>query len=145
MEGKYKIMKRDISQFSRNPYDVLIVGGGINGAAIAHLAALNGLKVALLEKGDFASGTSSKSTKLMHGGLRYLENFEFDLVQESLKERTIQLKTLPHLIRPLKFIIPVYQSDRRPLWMVKTGVWLYDLLSGKYVIEKHRSLTGAEI
>lgn len=138
-------MTRNIPRFSQTQYDVLIVGGGINGAAIAHLAALNGLKVALLEKGDFASGTSSKSTKLMHGGLRYLENFEFDLVQESLKERTIQLKSIPHLVKLLPFVIPVYKNDRRPLWMMKLGVWLYDFLSGKYVIEKHKSLTRDEI
>jgi len=138
-------MQRDIQKFTQKAYDVLIVGGGINGAAIAHMAALNGLKVALLEKGDFASGTSSKSTKLIHGGLRYLEHLELDLVRESLRERALQLKSAPHLVHPLKFIIPVYDSDKRPLWMMKFGVWLYDALSGKYVVEKHRSLSVEEI
>lgn len=133
-------MKRDIQKLTQEHYDVLVIGGGINGAGIAHMAALNGLKTALLEKNDFASGTSSKSTKLIHGGLRYLENFEFGLVRESLKERAIQLKNAPHLVHPLNFIIPVYKTDRRPLWIMKLGVWIYDFLSGKYIIEKNRVL-----
>src|SRR3990167_4012514 len=90
-------MIRDIERFKRTTYDILVIGGGINGAAIAHLAAKRGMKVALLEKGDFASGTSSKSTKLIHGGIRYLENLEFGLVRESLHERYSQLKSAPHL------------------------------------------------
>lgn len=138
-------MIRDISQFTKSEYDVLVIGGGINGAAIAHMAALNGMKVALLEKGDFASGTSSKSTKLVHGGLRYLENFELGLVRESLRERHVQLEWAPHLVHPLRFVVPVYEKDKRPLWMMKLGVWLYDFLSGKYVIEKHQSLTADEV
>jgi len=138
-------MKRDIKKFTQKQYDVLVIGGGINGPAIAHTAALNGLKAALLEKGDFASGTSSKSTKLIHGGLRYLENFEFGLVRESLKERFVQLNSAPHLVRPLKFVIPVYKTDKRPLWLVRAGVWLYDFLSGKYMIEKHQLLNAEEL
>lgn len=138
-------MQRDIKKLSQKPYDVLIVGGGINGAAIAHMAAMNGLKTALLEKGDFASGTSSKSTKLIHGGLRYLENLEFGLVRESLRERSVQLKSSPHLVRPLRFIIPVYDSDQRPLWLMKFGVKIYDILSGRHIIEKHRVLDVEEI
>ncbi len=136
---------RDLSKFTHGQYDVLVIGGGINGAAIAHLAALNGLKTALLEKGDFASGTSSKSTKLIHGGLRYLENLEFGLVREALKERSIQLRAAPHLVKPLAFIIPVYQNDKRPLGLMRMGVSLYDALSGRYLIEPHRSLTPAEV
>ena len=138
-------MKRDLLQFTRQRYDVLVVGGGINGAAVAHLAVLNGLKTALLEKGDFAGGTSGKSTKLIHGGLRYLENFEFGLVRESLRERHVQLHSAPHLVHPLRFVIPVYKTDTRPFWMMKLGVWLYDFLSGKYVLEKHRALTAEEV
>ena len=131
---------------SINPnYDALIIGGGINGAAIANIAASCGLKVLLVEKGDFAGGTSSKSTKLIHGGLRYLENFEFDLVREALKERAIQLKNVPHLVKPIEFIIPVYRSGPRPFWMIKLGVFLYDVLSGKYLISKHRILNSTEI
>ena len=134
-------MIRDISRLSKSKFDLIVVGGGINGAAIAHLAAACGATVALLEKNDFASGTSSKSTKLLHGGIRYLENFEFDLVHESLKERFIQWQAAPYLVKPLPFVIPVYKNDARPLWMMKLGVWLYDLLSGKYRIGHHRFLS----
>ena len=132
-------------KFSDHPYDLLVVGGGINGAAVANVACGEGLRVALVEKGDFAGGTSSKSTKLIHGGLRYLEHFEFDLVKESLKERYIQLKNAPHLVRPLEFIIPVYQGDKRPLWMMRLGVWMYDLFCGKYLIQKHRGLRAKDV
>ncbi len=127
-------MIRDIPRFSKNQYDVLIIGGGINGAALAYQASFVGAKVALLEKNDFASGTSSKSTKLLHGGIRYLENLEFDLVAESLKERYIQYKNAPHLVKLLSFVIPVYKKDPRPLWIMKLGVWLYDVLSGPYSV-----------
>jgi len=138
-------MHCDISQFQNTTFDLLIVGGGINGAAIANLAAQRGLKVTLLEKGDFASGTSSKSTKLLHGGIRYLENFEFDLVHESLHERFIQFKSVPHLAKPIRFIIPVYHGDKRPLWMMKLAVFLYDSLAGCYRIGKHQSLSREEL
>ncbi len=124
---------------------MLAIGGGINGAAIAHMAALNGLKVALLEKGDFACGTSSKSTKLIHGGLRYLEHLEFGLVREALQERCLLLRDDPHLVKPLSFVIPVYKSDRRSLGLVRLGVWFYDFLSGDYTIQRHRSLSAQDI
>ncbi len=136
---------RDISKLQKGRFDVLIIGGGINGAAIANMAAEAGLRTALIEKNDFASGTSSKSTKLVHGGLRYLENFEFDLVRESLRERFIQLINVPHLVKPLEFIIPVYKTSPRPFWMIKLGVKLYDFLSGKYLIHPHRVLTIQEV
>lgn len=138
-------MIRDISRLTKNKFDLIVVGGGINGAAVAHLAALGGASVALLEKGDFAGGTSGRSTKLLHGGIRYLEHFEFDLVHESLKERFIQWQAVPYLVKPLPFVIPVYKNDARPLWMMQLGVWIYDLLSGKYRIEHHRFLSVADI
>ncbi len=139
-------MIRDTARFHKNhQYDVLIIGGGINGAAIAYLASVTGAKVALLEKDDFASGASSKSTKLLHGGIRYLENFEFDLVAESLKERFIQYKNAPHLVKILTFIIPVYKKDHRPLWMMKLGVWLYDFLSGNYSMGEHQYINPAQL
>ncbi len=138
-------MPRDIAKFTYGTYDVIIVGGGINGAAIAHMAAVNGLKVALLEKNDFASGTSSKSTKLIHGGLRYLETFDFDLVREALRERFFLLRDAPHLVKPLSFIVPVYQGDRKPLWMMRLGVWLYDRLAGQYKIGQHRFVPRDEL
>ena len=132
-------------KFPDHENDLLVIGGGINGAAVALMAAGMGKKVALVEKGDFASGTSSKSTKLIHGGLRYLENLDFGLVKEALKERFIQLKNVAHLVNPLQFIIPVYRDDPRPLWLVKCGVWLYDFLSGPYAIQKHRVLSADEV
>ena len=138
-------MIRDTSRLTNNKFNLLVIGGGINGAAIANLAAACGASVALIEKGDFAGGTSSKSTKLLHGGIRYLENFELDLVHESLKERFIQWQAAPHLVRPMPFVIPVYKNDARPLWMMKLGVWLYDLLSGKYRISPHRFLSVNDI
>ena len=143
---------RNISQFTHGTYDVLVIGGGINGAAIAHMAALNGLKTALLEKNDFASGTSGKSTKLIHGGLRYLETFDLDLVREALRERFFLLRDAPHLVKPLSFIVPVYQGDRKPLWMMRLGVWLYARLAclsgrqaGKYTIGKPRFIPREEL
>ena len=138
-------MIRDIERFKRTTYDILVIGGGINGAAIAHLAARRGMKVALLEKGDFASGTSSKSTKLIHGGIRYLENLEVDLVYESLRERHIQLTVAPHLVKPLPFVIPVYEGDKRPLWMMQLGVFFYDLLAGRYRVKLRKNLTREEV
>ncbi len=138
-------MQRDIARLEKGEYDLIVVGGGINGVAIANIASDCGLKVALLEKGDFAGGTSSKSTKLIHGGIRYLEHLEFDLVRESLKERFIQFKNVPHLVKPLLFIIPVYKNDKRPLWMMKFGVWLYDFLSGPYKIGRRRYLLMEEL
>jgi glycerol-3-phosphate dehydrogenase len=138
-------MNRPVKELQNTLYDVLIVGGGINGAALANLAAFNGLKAALLEKGDFGSGTSSKSSKLLHGGLRYLENFEFGLVKEALRERAIQLRSAPRFARPLGFIVPVYKDSPRPLWMVKLGIKIYDWLSGKFLIRPCRALTAAEI
>ncbi|MFH0985973.1 MAG: glycerol-3-phosphate dehydrogenase/oxidase [Candidatus Omnitrophota bacterium] len=138
-------MNRDVERFQKTTYDLLVIGGGINGAAIAHLAAQRGMKVALLEKGDFASGTSSKSTKLIHGGIRYLENLEVDLVYESLHERHIQLMAAPHLVKPLPFVIPVYEGDKRPLWMMQLGVFLYDILAGRYRIKPRKNLTREEV
>ena len=138
-------MIRDLGRFKNNVYDLLVIGGGINGAAIAYRAALAGAKVALLEKNDFASGTSSKSSKLLHGGIRYLENFEFDLVQEALKERFIQYRNAPHLVKPMSFVIPVYKKDARPLWMMQIGVWLYDLLSFNYSLGIRQSLSVQQI
>ncbi|MBF0569838.1 MAG: glycerol-3-phosphate dehydrogenase/oxidase [Candidatus Omnitrophica bacterium] len=138
-------MQRDISRLENKTFDLLVVGGGINGASIAHLAAAAGASVALIEKDDWASGASSASTKLLHGGIRYLEHFEFDLVAESLRERFIQLQIAPHLSRPLAFIIPVYRGDARPLWMMAFGVWMYQILSGCWSLGRHRGLSFDEI
>jgi glycerol-3-phosphate dehydrogenase len=120
-------------------YDILIVGGGINGAAIAREAALNGLSVCLIEKDDLASHTSSASTKLIHGGLRYLEYYEFKLVREALKERERLLKTAPHLIYPMLFVLP-HQHAVRPWWLVRMGLWLYDNIGGRISLPRSRML-----
>src|SRR5918997_7138120 len=104
-------------------YDLLIIGGGINGAGIARDAAGRGLKVALVEQSDLAAGTSSASTKLIHGGLRYLEVFEFRLVRESLIERERLLRIAPHIIRPMQFVLP-HVEGLRPRWEIRIGLFL---------------------
>jgi glycerol-3-phosphate dehydrogenase len=111
-------------------YDLLIVGGGINGAGIARDAAGQGLSVLLVEKGDLAGATSSASSKLIHGGLRYLEYREFRLVREALREREVLLRMAPHLVRPLRFILP-HDATQRPAWMIRLGLFLYDHLGGR--------------
>ncbi len=121
-------------------HDLLIIGGGINGCAIAREAALNGLSVLLVEKDDLASATSSKSTKLIHGGLRYLEYYEFRLVREALAERERLLAAAPNLIHPLTFVLP-HEHAVRPWWLVRAGLLLYDLLAGKSSLERSRALT----
>jgi glycerol-3-phosphate dehydrogenase len=110
-------------------YDLLVIGGGIHGAAVARDAAGRGLKVMLAEKGDYACATSSASSKLIHGGLRYLEQLELALVRESLVERAQLLKTAPHLVEPLRFLLPIYGWQKRPAILLHAGLSLYDLLS----------------
>lgn len=120
-------------------YDLLIIGGGINGTAIARAAAVAGLRVLLVEQDDLAHATSSASTKLMHGGLRYLERYEFRLVHESLTERGIMLRTAPHLVQPLEFRIP-HIAQMRPWLMMRIGLWLYDLLAWRGHLPRARSI-----
>ncbi len=110
-------------------FDLIVVGGGITGAGVARDAALRGLTCLLLEKGDFASGVTSKSTRLIHGGLRYLANFEMDLVAESLRERAILRRQAPYLIRPMPILIPIYKDDPHGRGVISIGIRLYDLLS----------------
>jgi len=114
-------------------FDLAIVGGGINGAGIARDAAGRGLRVLLVEQDDLASGTSSASTKLIHGGLRYLEHAWFQLVREALIEREVLMRMAPHLIRPARFILPV-QAGMRPLWMLRAGLFIYDHLGGRKLL-----------
>jgi glycerol-3-phosphate dehydrogenase len=106
-------------------FDLAIIGGGINGCGIARDAAGRGLSVFLCEKNDLASGTSSASTKLIHGGLRYLEYYEFRLVKEALREREILLTHAPHIVWPLRFILP-HHKGLRPSWLIRLGLFLYD-------------------
>lgn len=126
-------------------YDLAIIGGGINGAAIARDAALRKLRVILLEKEDFGSGASSKTSKLAHGGLRYLEHFEVGLVYESLHERALLLKNAPHLVEPLPFLMPIYQEDPHSFWQIKLGFFLYDLLASHDALPKHQVLSKEEV
>ena len=125
-------------------YDVIIIGAGINGAGIARDAAMRGLKVLLLDKGDIAGGTSSASTRLIHGGLRYLEHFEFRLVRESLRERETLLRIAPHLVRPLPIAIPIYKQSKRGPATIRAGMIAYDLLSLGKSLPRHRMLSRAE-
>ncbi|MEP1229744.1 MAG: glycerol-3-phosphate dehydrogenase [Litorimonas sp.] len=120
-------------------YDLLIVGGGINGTAIARDAAGRGLKVLLCERDDLASHTSSASTKLIHGGLRYLEYYEFKLVREALIEREVMLRAAPHIIWPMRFVLP-YDKGLRPAWMLRTGLFLYDHIGGRELLPGSKSL-----
>jgi glycerol-3-phosphate dehydrogenase len=124
-------------------YDLLIIGGGINGTAIAREAARNRLSVLLVERDDLASHTSSASTKLIHGGLRYLEHYEFKLVREALKERTLLMRAAPHLIEPMEFVLPQTRSSR-PWIMVRAGLLLYDLLAGRSPLPWARRLKKSD-
>jgi len=119
--------------------DLLIIGGGINGVGIARDACGRGLRVALCEMGDLASATSSASSKLIHGGLRYLEHFEFRLVRESLAEREVLLDIAPHLVRPMRFVMP-HVPELRPAWMLRAGLFLYDRLSRRVTLPASRSM-----
>ena len=121
-------------------FDAVVIGGGMAGAGVARDLALRGASVALFEKGDFASGTSSKSSKLIHGGLRYLELFDFKLVRESLREKKTLERLAPHLVQPLPFLVPVYRGSKRGLITVRVGMWLYDLLTPGRARERFRVL-----
>ncbi len=118
-----------LDALAAEPFDALVIGGGINGTSIARDAAMRGLRVALIERDDFAAGTSSRSSRLIHGGLRYLEHGYFQLVFESSRERRLLLKLAPHLVRPLAFTWPVYRGARVPRWKLAAGLFLYDALS----------------
>src|SRR5580658_1490453 len=119
-------MRRDLLRLANERFDLLIVGGGVTGACVARDSASRGLSVALTEKNDFAHATSAHNSKLVHGGLRYLRNFELGLVRESLKERRIWQRIAPHLVRPLPFLVPITGGGRATL---AAGLTLYDLLS----------------
>ena len=121
------------------PYDLLVIGGGINGVGIARDAAGRGLSVLLVEQSDLASGTSSASSKLVHGGLRYLEQYEFRLVRESLAEREVLLAAAPHIIWPLRFVLPIH-SGLRPPWMLRAGLFLYDHIGGRKILPPTRTV-----
>ncbi len=125
-------------------YDVVILGGGVAGAGVARDLTLRGVSVALLEKGDFASGTTSRSSKLIHGGLRYLELFDIGLVRESLRERETLRRLAPHLLRPLPFLVPIYRDSSRSLIKVRIGLTLYDWLAPRHGRERYRVLAPVD-
>lgn len=125
-------------------FDLLVIGGGITGAGVAQDAASRGLRTLLVEKGDFASGTSSKSTKLIHGGLRYLANMQFGVTYESLKERELQQKLAPHMVRALPFVIPCYKGSFFKNLKMRLGLWIYDLLGGFHSRLHHRKISKEE-
>ncbi|MBP6252654.1 MAG: FAD-dependent oxidoreductase, partial [Rubrivivax sp.] len=122
-----------------DPVDVLVVGGGINGAGIARDLAGRGWRVTLVEQHDLASHTSSSSTKLIHGGLRYLEHYEFGLVRKALQERELLLRSAPHIMRPLRFVMP-HDPAMRPAWMIRIGLFLYDHLARREVLPGSRGV-----
>lgn len=128
-EFSIKTRQQSLEAFQRDEFDFFVIGGGITGAAVARDASSRGLRVALVERKDFAWGTSSRSSKLIHGGLRYLQNAEMGLVFEALSERTHLLASAPHRVKPLEFYFPVYQTDPRGRFFLGIGMWLYDLLS----------------
>ena len=126
-------------------YDLAIVGGGINGCALAREAAQAGLRVALLEARDFGAGVTSRSTRLIHGGLRYLESFRFSLVRESLRDRATLLREFPGIVRPQPFLLPVYRSDSRARWYIACGLALYRLLSADGTLPAPRRISASEL
>jgi glycerol-3-phosphate dehydrogenase len=138
-------MKRVVAALTEETFDLLVLGGGIVGSGVALDAAVRGLRVALIDKGDFASGTSSVSSKLVHGGLRYLETLEFRLVYEALHERRLLLRNAPHLVRPLRFVLPFYRGARVAPWKWRAALTLYDALAGTGNIRRSRPLTAREM
>jgi len=156
------VRMHNLALLENEQFDVLVIGGGVTGAGVALDAVARGYKVALVEKVDFASGTSSKSTKLVHGGIRYLPNFDFALVHEALVERGTLLRNAPYLVQPVGFVLPLYEGDRHPVGMPFTtpggiglglimdiGLWMYDLMAGMFAgsrgVKRHRRLSRNKV
>ena len=134
--------KATLAVMAGEPFDIIIIGGGIAGAGIAREAALAGYRTALVERNDFACGTSSRSSRLVHGGVRYLEHGHVGLVFESSRERRLLLQLAPHLVRPLAFTWPVYRGSRVPRWKVRAGLMVYDALSLFRNVQRHEGLSA---
>jgi glycerol-3-phosphate dehydrogenase len=146
IEPEFFRMKRDVTQLENGPFDLLVVGGGIYGAWTAYDAALRGLKVAIIDKRDWAAGTSSATSKLLHGGLRYLEYLRFGLVKKSLRERELLSNLAPHRAIPTRFLIPVYGDSRVHPIRLRAGLWLYHILAGgQRQAASHAFFSGKEI
>jgi len=137
----YRSRSAALESMQEQPVDLLVIGGGITGAGVARDAALRGLRIAVVDAHDFGAGTTSTSSRLIHGGLRYLEQFELGLVLEASRERHILLRTAPHLVRPLRFLFPIYRGGRVGPSRLRAGMWLYDLLSGFRNVHLHRWLS----
>jgi glycerol-3-phosphate dehydrogenase len=137
-------MKGGLADISGRTFDLVVIGGGMAGAGIARDAALRGYRTLLLERKDFAYGTTSRSSKLIHGGLRYLELFDVGLVRESLRERERLARLAPHLVRPLPFLVPVYRGAKRGMFMIRLGMKLYDLLTPGKRTEHYRTISRQE-
>ena len=139
---------RDVTwkRFGEEVFDLLVIGGGINGAGVARDAVLRGMSVALVEKGDFACGTSSRSSKLIHGGVRYLEHGDVALVLEACRERDLlRTRIAPHLVRAQRFLFPVYDDDPTPLWQLRFGLLAYDALAVFRNVERHSALNRKQV
>ena len=134
-----------LASMAAQPVDLLVIGGGITGAGIARDAALRGFRTALVDKGDFGAGTSSHSSRLIHGGIRYLEQGNLRLVFEASRERRVLLRIAPHLVRPLAFLFPVYHGARVPAWKLRAGMWLYDALAAFRNVKRHRWLGPKQV
>ena len=137
--------ERALKRLADEAFDVLVIGGGISGVAVARDAARRGFRTGLIESDDFARGTSSRSSRLVHGGLRYLEHFEFDLVFEASQERRTLLRIAPHLVRPLEFFFPIFEEGRVGRRKLDAGLWLYDALALFRNIERHQMLEPSEL
>ena len=133
-------MRATLEQLTTQPADLLVIGGGITGAGVAREAAMRGWRTVLVEQQDFGSGTSSRSSRLVHGGLRYLETGDLRLVLEANRERRTLLRIAPHLVWPLPFVFPLHKGDRIPLTLLAAGMWLYDALALFLNVRTHRML-----
>lgn len=143
MGNSRAVMQRQMS--NQTQYDLLIIGGGITGCGVAYEAAARGARVLLLERNDFAFGTSSRSTKLIHGGIRYLKHADFRLVREGVRERQNLIDAAPHLVHPVQFVYPVHAGDPDPLFLLRCGLILYDLFAGKRNLLRHKVYRGRNL
>ena len=141
----YQSRASALDSMAEGSVDVLVIGGGITGAGIARDAALRGFRTALVDKSDFGAGTSSHSSRLIHGGIRYLEQGALHLVFEASRERRVLLRIAPHLVRPLAFLFPIYKGGRVPGWKLRAGMWLYDILSSFRNVKRHRWLRAKNV
>ncbi len=139
------VRQENLGLLADEQFDLLVIGGGITGAAVARDAAMRGMRTALVEKDDFASGTSGRSSRLIHGGIRYLENYQFRLVFECCRERRVMRRIAPRLVRPLPFLYPVYRGQKPAPWKLRLGLTLYDALGLFGNLQRHRWLDGSEV